>query len=146
MHWLGENPFGENPFGENPFGENAAPAAEVSNSTLYLAPTVNAVPSFHAVRTDDMGTYSLRVFQTVPNGPTTPVFIADHVTVGLVPHEPDVIPLPGGGFGFELTPGGLALREIAPGVDPLRSILPLMEFAPLPCSARVMPVSCFNTP
>ncbi len=44
---------------------------------------------------------------------------------------------------FELTPGGLALREIAPGIDRTRDILSQMEFVPAHSEPREMPPSCF---
>ena len=47
---------------------------------------------------------------------------------------------------LELTPAGLALREIAPGLNPTQHLLPLMEFAPAPGEPRPMPASCFQVP
>ena len=44
---------------------------------------------------------------------------------------------------FELTPGGLALCELAPGIEP-RDILPLMEFTPAITTFRRMPAQCFH--
>ncbi len=45
---------------------------------------------------------------------------------------------------FELTRDGLVLREAAPGTDPARDILPLMEFAPARVESRVMATDCFQ--
>ena len=45
---------------------------------------------------------------------------------------------------FALTPAGLALREVAPGIAPEKDILPLMEFAPAAVESRLMPASCFE--
>ncbi len=45
---------------------------------------------------------------------------------------------------FELTRGGLALREVAPGIHAAKHILPLMEFAPAPSEPSIMPASCFQ--
>ncbi len=45
---------------------------------------------------------------------------------------------------FELTPAGLRLREVAPGIDPARQIFPLMEFAPIADEFRSMPALCFD--
>lgn len=45
---------------------------------------------------------------------------------------------------FELTARGLALREVAPGVDPARDILPQMEFAPIVETVRPMAAACFR--
>jgi hypothetical protein len=110
---FGENPFGENPFGENPFGENGAPTdSAVSNSTFYLAPAVApGAPSFRDNRPQDFATYTLRVFQTVPNPAT--VFSADQVSVAVVAHEPNVVPNGNGGFVFELTPSGTPKKPAA---------------------------------
>lgn len=46
---------------------------------------------------------------------------------------------------FELTPRGLVLVEVAPGIDMARDILPLMEFAPVTDAPRAMPAECFTT-
>jgi propionate CoA-transferase len=46
---------------------------------------------------------------------------------------------------FELTPRGLALIELAPGIEPAREVLPMMEFAPAVSSPRRMPAECFAT-
>jgi propionate CoA-transferase len=43
---------------------------------------------------------------------------------------------------FELTPGGLALSELAPGIQ-VKDLLPLMKFAPLVATPRTMPAECF---
>ena len=45
---------------------------------------------------------------------------------------------------FELTARGLALREVAPGVDPMKDILPQMEFAPVIEDVRLMDAECFR--
>lgn len=45
---------------------------------------------------------------------------------------------------FELTPQGLALREIAPGMDLQRDILSQMAFAPQTDWVGAMPDSCFD--
>ena len=45
---------------------------------------------------------------------------------------------------FALTPRGLELAEIAPGIDIGKQILPLMEFAPVVGAPRAMPADCFN--
>jgi propionate CoA-transferase len=45
---------------------------------------------------------------------------------------------------FALTPAGLALREVAPGIVPEKDILPLMEFAPATVESRLMPAACFE--
>ncbi len=45
---------------------------------------------------------------------------------------------------FALTPAGLVLREIAPGVAAEKQILPLMEFAPASVESRLMPTACFE--
>jgi propionate CoA-transferase len=45
---------------------------------------------------------------------------------------------------FELTPRGLVLTEVAPGIDVGKHILPLMEFAPAIDSPRTMPAECFT--
>ena len=114
---FGENPFGENPFGENPFGENGAPGDQVldpavSNSTFYLAPPVASSPSFRGGRPQDSGIYTLRVFQTLPNpGATGPTFSPNQVTVAVIAHEPDVVDLGGGNFGFAFTPAGRPIRK-----------------------------------
>jgi propionate CoA-transferase len=44
---------------------------------------------------------------------------------------------------FELTPRGLVLAEVAPGIKVERDILPLMEFAPVMDAVGAMPVECF---
>jgi len=44
---------------------------------------------------------------------------------------------------FELTPAGLALREIAPGLA-VNDLLPLMEFTPARVEPRMMPAHCFE--
>ena len=44
---------------------------------------------------------------------------------------------------FELTPGGLALVEIAPGIDVARDILGQMEFAPATVHPGTMSAHCF---
>jgi propionate CoA-transferase len=44
---------------------------------------------------------------------------------------------------FELTPRGLVLTELAPGIAAARDILPLMEFAPVLEATQVMPTECF---
>lgn len=46
---------------------------------------------------------------------------------------------------FELTREGLVLREVAPGIDVARQILPLMEFAPAHGEPRLMHTDCFQT-
>lgn len=45
---------------------------------------------------------------------------------------------------FELTACGLVLREVAPGVDPARDILPHMEFMPIVEGVRLMGPECFR--
>ena len=45
---------------------------------------------------------------------------------------------------FALTRDGLVLREVAPGMDAAKHLLPLMEFAPARNEPRVMPASCFQ--
>jgi len=45
---------------------------------------------------------------------------------------------------FKLTPAGLELIEVAPGVDLQKHILALMEFQPIIRSLRPMPASAFN--
>lgn len=45
---------------------------------------------------------------------------------------------------FELTTHGLALREIAPGLDLQRDILAQMEFTPRTSAHGIMPASCFH--
>ncbi len=47
---------------------------------------------------------------------------------------------------FALTPRGLELREVAPGIDPARDILPQMEFAPLVGPVQPMAAACFRSP
>ena len=44
---------------------------------------------------------------------------------------------------FELTARGLALVEVAPGIDPAAEIFPRMEFTPIVESPRTMPSECF---
>jgi hypothetical protein len=112
---FGENPFGENPFGENPFGENAVPDENASNSTLYLAPTSASSPDFHGGRPHDLGTYTLRVFQTIPFAslPSVVRFNPNQVTLAVVSHVPDVVPQPGSGFDFERTPEGRPVRKVS---------------------------------
>ncbi len=44
---------------------------------------------------------------------------------------------------FELTPRGLVLTEVAPGIDVARDILPQMEFSPVQDTPRTMPAECF---
>jgi len=46
---------------------------------------------------------------------------------------------------FELTPKGMVLSEIAPGVT-VQDVLSLMEFAPLVNTSRTMPAECFANP
>ena len=46
---------------------------------------------------------------------------------------------------FELTPDGLALAELAPGIEPAE-ILPLMQFTPVIKTFRRMPPQCFHMP
>jgi propionate CoA-transferase len=45
---------------------------------------------------------------------------------------------------FELTHDGLVLREVAPGINVAKHILPLMEFFPACGEWGVMPLSCFQ--
>jgi propionate CoA-transferase len=45
---------------------------------------------------------------------------------------------------FELTRGGLVLREVAPGIDVAKQILPVMKFAPVLNSPRAMDANCFQ--
>ena len=45
---------------------------------------------------------------------------------------------------FELTPKGVELREVAPGIDLKASVLDLMAFAPVVGSPKLMPASCFQ--
>ena len=45
---------------------------------------------------------------------------------------------------FELTAQGLALRELAPGMDLARDLLAQMEFEPIIATHRGMPASCFE--
>ena len=45
---------------------------------------------------------------------------------------------------FELTPRGLVLAEIAPGIEVEKHILPFMEFVPAINSPRAMPAECFT--
>jgi propionate CoA-transferase len=45
---------------------------------------------------------------------------------------------------FALTAAGLALREVAPGIDVAREILAPMEFHPATLDARPMPAACFT--
>ena len=44
---------------------------------------------------------------------------------------------------FELTPQGLVVVELAPGVDSRRDLLARMEFEPLSGTPRPMPAECF---
>lgn len=44
---------------------------------------------------------------------------------------------------FELTPGGLELRELAPGIE-AKDILPLMDFVPVIAATQRMPAECFQ--
>ena len=44
---------------------------------------------------------------------------------------------------FELTPQGLRLTEVAPGIVVARDILPQMEFTPVIATPCVMPAECF---
>jgi propionate CoA-transferase len=44
---------------------------------------------------------------------------------------------------FELTAQGLGLRELAPGIELARDILPFMAFAPMVENVGVMPAACF---
>ena len=44
---------------------------------------------------------------------------------------------------FELTSKGLALRELAPGMELRRDLLAQMEFEPVLAAHRAMPVACF---
>jgi propionate CoA-transferase len=46
---------------------------------------------------------------------------------------------------FELTHEGLVLREIAPGIDVAKQVLPLMEFTPAHGEPRLMHAECFQT-
>ncbi len=46
---------------------------------------------------------------------------------------------------FELTPEGLVLSELAPGIV-AKDILPLMDFAPIMNSPKAMPAECFSNP
>ena len=46
---------------------------------------------------------------------------------------------------FELTREGLVLREVAPGIDVAKQILPLMEFTPAHGEPRLMHTDCFQT-
>jgi len=46
---------------------------------------------------------------------------------------------------FELTPDGLALAELAPGIEPAET-LPLMQFTPVIKSFRRRPPQCFHVP
>src|SRR5207245_7212488 len=91
---------------ENPFGENGAPTgASTTNSTMYLAPTVaTGMPTFRDTRPQDFATFTLRVFQTVPN--PTIAFSVNQVAVAVVAHEPNVVPSGDGGFVFETTADG----------------------------------------
>ncbi len=45
---------------------------------------------------------------------------------------------------FELQPGGLALTELAPGVDLRSQVLDLMEFTPASLQPKAMPADCFE--
>jgi len=46
---------------------------------------------------------------------------------------------------FRLTPDGILLEEIAPGVDLRRDVLERMDFAPLlPRDPAIMPSECFS--
>lgn len=45
---------------------------------------------------------------------------------------------------FELTPRGLALRELAPGISAETDVLPQMAFAPEVAVVRPMPAACFT--
>jgi propionate CoA-transferase len=44
---------------------------------------------------------------------------------------------------FELTPAGLELRELAPGIE-AEDILPLMDFVPVIAATQRMPAECFQ--
>ena len=46
---------------------------------------------------------------------------------------------------FELTREGLVLREVAPGIDVAKQVLPLMEFTPAHSEPRLMHTDCFQT-
>ncbi len=46
---------------------------------------------------------------------------------------------------FELTPNGLVLSELAPGIA-AADVLPLMAFAPTVTAPRIMPAECFSNP
>jgi len=46
---------------------------------------------------------------------------------------------------FELTPGGLTLSELAPGIS-VNDILPLMKFEPIVTAPGTMPAACFANP
>jgi propionate CoA-transferase len=43
---------------------------------------------------------------------------------------------------FELAPGGLVLRELAPGIAAATQVLPLMEFVPTMGELSAMPALC----
>ena len=45
---------------------------------------------------------------------------------------------------FELTRAGFVLREVAPGIDAAKHVLPLMEFAPARGESQPMNASCFQ--
>ena len=102
-----DNPYTDNPYTDNPYTDNAQPDARASNSTFYLAPPVVPGPNDPgaAPRPGDVALYVLRASQIVQHPAPTATFNPNaQVSLTVVANTPDVVPLPGGGFGFD--PGG----------------------------------------
>ena len=102
-----QTPFSQTPFSQTPFSQTSDPRdPAVSNSTFYIAPPGTSSPSYRAARRVDKVNYVLRVFQMKATGdPLLAPFIPpnDEAPVGLtiISDTPEVIALPGGGFGFD---------------------------------------------
>ena len=142
-----DNPYTDNPYTDNPYTDNAQPDARASNSTFYLAPAVAPGQNPGAAnRPDDEVVYVLRASQIAQNPPPANTFNPTaQVSLTVVANTPNVVPLAGGGFGFD--PGGSTVSSGGAAVPvKLAFVQPASSAPGQAFSVQVAIVDAFGNP